>query len=63
MAVVNPKTGVTARAGVRREWTDARRIVVKIGSALLVDRASGRAWILKDRSAWVAVAEPAAPPP
>ena len=26
---------------VRREWTDARRIVVKIGSALLVDRGSG----------------------
>ncbi len=26
----------------RPEWTDARRIVVKIGSALLVDRATGR---------------------
>ena len=26
---------------VRQEWTGARRIVVKIGSALLVDRASG----------------------
>jgi glutamate 5-kinase len=42
MAVANPKTGVAASAGVRREWTDARRIVVKIGSALLVDRTSGR---------------------
>lgn len=27
---------------VRREWTDARRIVVKIGSALLADRETGR---------------------
>ncbi len=27
---------------VRPEWTSARRIVVKIGSALLVDRATGR---------------------
>ena len=26
----------------RLEWTAAKRIVVKIGSALLVDRASGR---------------------
>jgi glutamate 5-kinase len=42
MAVANSKTGVAAPAGVRREWTDARRIVVKIGSALLFDRASGR---------------------
>ncbi len=33
----------TAAAGkVRPEWTQARRIVVKIGSALLVDRATGR---------------------
>jgi glutamate 5-kinase len=29
-------------AGVRPEWGKARRIVVKIGSALLVDRATGR---------------------
>ena len=28
--------------GVRPEWISARRIVVKIGSALLVDRATGR---------------------
>ena len=28
--------------GARPEWTGARRIVVKIGSALLVDRATGR---------------------
>ena len=28
---------------MRKEWTDAKRIVVKIGSALLVDRASGTA--------------------
>lgn len=33
---------------VRSEWRDARRIVVKIGSALLVDRATGRL-----RSAWL----------
>ena len=29
-------------SGVRAEWRDARRIVVKIGSALLVDRTTGR---------------------
>ncbi|MGD9801928.1 MAG: glutamate 5-kinase [Hyphomicrobiaceae bacterium] len=29
-------------AAVRTEWTQARRIVVKIGSALLVDKESGR---------------------
>lgn len=34
-----PKSSVPA---VRTEWTKAKRIVVKIGSALLVDRASGR---------------------
>ena len=28
--------------GARRKWRDARRIVVKIGSALLVDRETGR---------------------
>lgn len=33
---------------VRPEWRDARRIVVKIGSALLVDRSAGRL-----RSAWL----------
>ncbi|HRK18353.1 MAG TPA: glutamate 5-kinase [Hyphomicrobiaceae bacterium] len=32
----------------RREWTNAKRIVVKIGSALLVDSASGRL-----RSTWL----------
>jgi glutamate 5-kinase len=31
-----------ANSSVRPEWRNARRIVVKIGSALLVDRASGR---------------------
>ena len=33
---------------IRPEWAGARRIVVKIGSALLVDRATG-----KLRSAWL----------
>lgn len=48
MAVATPKPDVADRAGARAEWTNARRIVVKIGSALLVDRASGRlneAWL------------------
>ena len=31
---------------MRQEWTDAKRIVVKIGSSLLVDAASGT---LKER--------------
>jgi glutamate 5-kinase len=35
-------------AAVRPEWRDARRIVVKIGSALLVERTTGRL-----RSAWL----------
>ncbi len=35
-------------AAVRPEWADARRIVVKIGSALLVDRKTGRL-----RSTWL----------
>ncbi|HWV81706.1 MAG TPA: glutamate 5-kinase [Hyphomicrobiaceae bacterium] len=38
----------TSNAAVRPEWRDARRIVVKIGSALLVDHATGRL-----RSAWL----------
>jgi glutamate 5-kinase len=42
MAVATSKTDAAGRIGVRPEWTNARRIVVKIGSALLVDRASGR---------------------
>jgi glutamate 5-kinase len=33
---------VKAETRVREEWSQARRIVVKIGSALLVDRGSGR---------------------
>lgn len=48
MAVATPKPDVADRAGARAEWANARRIVVKIGSALLVDRASGRlneAWL------------------
>jgi len=48
MALATSKTGAAGRVGVRPEWTNARRIVVKIGSALLVDRASGRlneAWL------------------
>lgn len=38
----------TSNAVVRPEWRDARRIVVKIGSALLVERSTG-----KLRSAWL----------
>ncbi|MCB1511493.1 MAG: glutamate 5-kinase, partial [Hyphomicrobiaceae bacterium] len=30
------------RPAIRREWTEARRVVIKIGSALLVDRPTGR---------------------
>ena len=30
------------RPAIRREWTEARRVVIKIGSALLVDRSTGR---------------------
>jgi glutamate 5-kinase len=32
----------SGQVGVRPQWTAARRIVVKIGSSLLVDRAAGR---------------------
>lgn len=35
-------SSTSAHSAARPEWTEARRIVVKIGSALLVDRASGR---------------------
>jgi glutamate 5-kinase len=48
MAVATPKSDLADRAGARPEWANARRIVVKIGSALLVDRASGQlneAWL------------------
>ncbi|MFM9850166.1 MAG: glutamate 5-kinase [Hyphomicrobiaceae bacterium] len=48
MAVATSKPDVADRTGARPEWTNARRIVVKIGSALLVDRASGQlneAWL------------------
>jgi glutamate 5-kinase len=38
----------TKPASVRPQWTSAKRIVVKIGSSLLVDRAAGRA-----KSAWL----------
>jgi glutamate 5-kinase len=38
----------TSPAAIRPEWRKARRIVVKIGSALLVERATGRL-----RSAWL----------
>ena len=37
-----------ASPAVREEWTRARRIVIKIGSALLVDRTTGRL-----RSTWL----------
>jgi len=36
-----PHNIVQTAAAVRSEWTSARRIVVKIGSALLADRATG----------------------
>ena len=39
---------MTTKIKPRPEWTNARRIVVKIGSALLVDRATGRM-----RSTWL----------
>ncbi len=42
-------TSIAAPAAVRPEWDRARRIVVKIGSALLADRATGTL-----RSAWLA---------
>jgi glutamate 5-kinase len=48
MAVATSKPDVADRTGARPEWTSARRIVVKIGSPLLVDRASGQlneAWL------------------
>jgi glutamate 5-kinase len=41
-------TVTSTAAALRPEWRDARRIVVKIGSALLVDRATGRL-----RSTWL----------
>jgi glutamate 5-kinase len=34
-------TGSTSSSSARPEWTNARRIVIKIGSALLADRATG----------------------
>jgi len=43
-----PAATSTSTAAVRPEWRDARRIVVKIGSALLVERTTGRL-----RSAWL----------
>jgi len=52
MSKANHSTGPSAEPGgqqrARPEWTKARRIVVKIGSSLLVDRASGQlkaAWL------------------
>ena len=45
----NATSNAATASAVRPEWADARRIVVKIGSALLVDRATG---ILK--SDWLA---------
>ena len=43
-----PAATSSSTATVRPEWRDARRIVVKIGSALLVERTTGRL-----RSAWL----------
>jgi glutamate 5-kinase len=52
MSKASHSTGPSAEPGgqqrARPEWTKARRIVVKIGSSLLVDRASGQlkaAWL------------------
>jgi glutamate 5-kinase len=52
MSKASHSTGQSAEPGgqqrARPEWTKARRIVVKIGSSLLVDRASGQlkaAWL------------------
>jgi glutamate 5-kinase len=42
------KNEAPGHAGARPEWTNARRVVVKIGSALLVDRTTGllkAAWL------------------
>jgi glutamate 5-kinase len=46
---MSPSDTVHGSARPRLEWTKARRIVVKIGSSLLVDRASGEL-----KSAWLA---------
>jgi glutamate 5-kinase len=43
-----PAATSTTTAAIRPEWRDARRVVVKIGSALLVERATGRL-----RSTWL----------
>jgi glutamate 5-kinase len=42
MNMVRASAPETPTLTVRPEWTNARRIVVKIGSALLTDRATGR---------------------
>jgi len=42
MARTTTTSGTTTLAAARPEWAAARRIVVKIGSALLADRATGR---------------------
>jgi glutamate 5-kinase len=34
-------TSATSLAAARPDWVSARRVVVKIGSALLADRATG----------------------
>jgi glutamate 5-kinase len=41
-------SAATSSVAIRSEWRDARRIVIKIGSALLVDRKTGRL-----RSTWL----------
>jgi len=41
-------TATPTQTSVRSEWTDARRVVIKIGSALLADRETGqlkRSWL------------------
>lgn len=37
-----PRMTKASKSAARPEWTNAKRIVIKIGSALLVDRATGR---------------------
>ncbi len=48
MEMANPSATDATTLTARPEWADARRIVVKIGSALLTDRSTGRI-----KSAWL----------
>lgn len=48
MEMANPSASDATTLTARPEWAEARRIVVKIGSALLTDRSTGRI-----KSAWL----------